>query len=152
MAHEGMTYEDVIAATGLDARTIRGIVRSNVTPQARTLRRLAEGFATTTDELFAPPAGLTPEAFDAATNPIVDRIKTAHPELFHGWIASEFAELTSRFGVGGELTEEGAIEEARKMNAKRVVIQQARVVMETSHAELLSEFVNVLYERVRITQ
>ena len=152
MARDGMTYEDVITATGLDGRTIRAIVRNNATPQARTLRRLAEGFGVATDELFAPPAGLTPEAFDAATNPVVDRVKSSYPEIFRGWTANEFAELASRFGVGGELTESGAIDEANKMNTKRSVMKQVQVVMETAHADLLTEFVNLLYERVRISE
>lgn len=148
MAGAGMTYEDVIAATGLDGRTIRRIVRSHQAPQARTLSRLAEGFGVEADELFAPPPGLTPEAFDAACNPVVEQVKESHPEVFAGWSPAEFAELASRFGVGGELTEAGALETAEQMNAHRAVLQKARVVLESSHAEMLTELVEMLYDRV----
>ena len=83
---------------------------------------------------------------------MVDQIQASHPDLFAGWTAEEFAELTSRFGIGGELTEAGALQEAQKMNTTRAVMQRARVVMETPQAELLTELIDLLYERVRVTK
>lgn len=152
MAREAMTYEDVVESTGLDARTIRGIARGDHRPQARTLHRLAEGLGVATDQLFKPPTGISPAAFDAATNPAVERIKATHPDLFANWSADDYAELASRFGIGGQLTEQGTIDAARKMNAKRAVLQRAQVVMETAHADLLTQLINLLYERVQIDE
>ena len=63
MAQLAMTYEDLVDATGLDSRTIRGIVRGAHTPQARTLHKLAEGLGVSTDDLFAPPVGFEPSRF-----------------------------------------------------------------------------------------
>ncbi len=41
MARFGMTYDDLVEASGLDARTIRGIVQGAKQPHAKTLGRLA---------------------------------------------------------------------------------------------------------------
>lgn len=148
MADEAMTYEDVVEATRLDARTIRCLARGEHQPQARTIHRLAEGLGVATDELFTPPTGLSHQAFDAATNPVVGRLRERRPEIFADWAAEDFAELASRFGIGGELTEAGAIAETDAMNAKRAVVQRVKVILETSHRQLLSDFVEVLYDRV----
>lgn len=145
-----MTYEDVVVASGLDARTVRGIARGENQPRARTLHKLAEGLGVAADELFTPPTGLSQEAFDAATNPTVGRVRESNPEVFDGWSAEDFAELASRFGVGGELTEPGAIAEAEAMNVKRAVLRRAKVILETGHGKLLSELVDVLYERIQV--
>lgn len=147
-----MTYDDVVSAVGLDARTVRNIARADKQPQARTLHKLAEGLGVSVDELFAPPTGLSPEAFDAATNPVIDQVRTSQPDLFVGWSTEDFAELASRFGVGGELTEAGAAVEADAMNARRAVLNRAKVVLETSYGKILCELVDLLYEKVRIDE
>ncbi len=64
------------------------------------------------------------------------------------WRPEDFAELRSRFGVGGALTTEGVLAEAEALNEKRRLIDRARVVLETSEAPLLASLVNLLYERV----
>lgn len=150
MAQSAMTYDDVVEATGLDSRTIRAVIRSDKSPRSATLHKLATGLGITTDELFTPPAGMTAAEFDLATNPMVRQLQQSHPELVAGWSTEDFAQLASHFGVGGELTEQGAVEEARRMNANREVLSQARVILETTHANLLSEFVELLYERVTV--
>lgn len=147
-----MKYEEVVEATGLDARTVRGIARGDQRPHARTLHKLVEGLGVSTEELFAPPTGLSAAAFDAATNPAVDRVRNSHPAVFDGWAADDFAELASQFGVGGELTDTGALEKAKAINAKREVLRQTKVVLETSRGGLLAEFVQVLYERVCVSE
>ena len=63
MARDGLTFTDVVEMTGLDERTIRGLVRGANNPHARTLHKFAHGLGVSIDELFQPaslarPAGI----------------------------------------------------------------------------------------------
>lgn len=144
----GMTYDDLVEASGLDARTIRGLVRGDKQPHSRTLQRLAEALGVSTEELFRAPQGISPEAFDAATNPVVQQVVGAEPALFEGWSPDDFAELNSRFGVGGALTAEGVAHEASLLNRRNQLIDRARVVLASRDAPLLESMIELLYERV----
>ena len=148
MAKHGLTYEDVVEASGLDARTIRGVVNGVKQPHAKTVQRLAAALGVENEELFAAPTGMTAAAFDLATNPLVAEQAAACPKLFTGWTPEDYAELASRFGVGGALTAEGVLRAAEQQNERRELVERARVVLESDHAEVLSELINVLYRRV----
>lgn len=148
MAKHGLTYEDVVEASGLDSRTIRGIVRGVKQPHAKTVRRLAESLGVASEELFAAPTGMTAEAFDLATNPLVAEQAAARPDLFEDWTPSDYAELASRFGVGGALTAEGVLREAQRLNENRDLIDRARLVLESDQADVLAALINVLHQRV----
>ena len=87
---------------------------------------------------------------DLGSGIAVNALGHAHPDLVADWSPSDFAELASRFGVGGHLSEEGAAIEARRMNENRQVHHQVSVILETSHAHLLQEFVDMLFERVTV--
>mgnify|MGYP002623346778 CR=1 FL=1 len=150
MAREGLTLLDVVQRTGLDHRTIKAMLAGRQRPQPRTLHRLARGLGVDADELFQNPALLARRQFDRQTNPVVDEVTAQHPQLFEGWSPGDFAELASRFGTGGALTPEGAVEAVQKMNHKREVQQQVALLMETNYAELVSRFVQLLYEQVRV--
>lgn len=160
MAKHGITYDQVVEACGLDHRTVRGIARGEKRPHAKTLHRLAEGLGVTPDELFVDAASISQAAahsglsseFDEATNPAVSRVVETHAELFQGWSSADYAELFSRFGKGGELTEQGAMEAAHALNHKRRLLARARVVLESSDGELLAEMIEMLYKRVQVTQ
>ena len=56
MARHGLTFVDVVEATGLDERTIRGVVRGANHPHARTLHKLAQRPGRR-DRRAVPPAG-----------------------------------------------------------------------------------------------
>lgn len=56
MARDGMTFEQVVAATELDERTLRSLARGVTHPHARTLHKLAQGLGVSIDELFQPVA------------------------------------------------------------------------------------------------
>lgn len=150
MADAGMSYDEVVSASGLDVRTVRGVARGNQTPHAKSLRKLAEGLGVTPEELFAAPSGLSPEAFDAVTNPAVSAIQESHPDLFEGWSQSDFAELASRFGVGGQLTEQGALDQVNRINQNRSVLQKARVVLWSDNADMLTRLIELLYEQSEV--
>lgn len=148
MAQVDLTFEDVVAATELDERTIRGLVRGTTNPHARTLHKLARGLGVPMDDLFRPPGRNSPRQFDRATNTLVKNVVAHHQQNFAGWSEADFDELYSRFGTGGQLTEDGVLAAAQAMNAKRDVWRQVNVILESGEAELLSQFVSVLYGRV----
>ncbi|NOY30807.1 MAG: helix-turn-helix transcriptional regulator [Planctomycetes bacterium] len=148
MARLDMTLQDVVEATGLNPRTLRCILQGVTSPHARTLHKLAEGLGVSTDELFQDPyqSGLSP--FDQATNPAVAEVVDAHPGTFARWTPTDFEELFSRMAVGGELTEEGTLTAAKAMNVRRQLMLEVAVILESSEAHLMHDFVGWLYRRV----
>jgi len=146
MARHALTYDDVVECTGLDERTLRGILHAKKRPHARTLTRLAEGLRVDADELFvADPAAARAE-FDAATNPAIQATLDASPELFAEWTPAEFGELASRVGVGGAMTEEGVRAAAAAMNANRRTLRRVRVLLESDHADALRTVIDAMYQ------
>ncbi|QDU54556.1 helix-turn-helix domain-containing protein [Aeoliella mucimassa] len=152
MAKYHLTYDDVVDASGLDERTVRGIARGETRPHARSLARLATGLGVEVDQLFVDGPSIAAAGFDLATNPVVSQVIESHPELFRDWAAADFAELASRFGHGGSLNEQGAVAAAEQMNRKREVLQQVRVILESTDGPLLEDFVRLLYDRVQVDQ
>jgi transcriptional regulator with XRE-family HTH domain len=67
MAAGGLSVRRVAEQTGLDERTIRGILNGGNKPHAQTLHRLAEGLAVNIDEFFVDPAQLLYRRFDRQT-------------------------------------------------------------------------------------
>ena len=120
MARQGLTFHDIVQTTGLDERTLRSLVRGTNNPHARTLHKLAHGLGVEVDELFEP-SGSPRQAFDQATNPIVESVVQEHAEVFQGWSKAELEELASQFGTGGPLSEVGVLAAADAINAKRAV-------------------------------
>jgi transcriptional regulator with XRE-family HTH domain len=148
MARQGLTFVEVVQATGLDERTIRGIVRGSNHPHARTLHKLAHGLGVEIDELFRPLSSIAPRRFDRATNTLVETVVARRPQLFADWSEAHFDELYSRFGTGGQLTEAGVVAAAEAMNAKRDLWRQISVILESGEADLLAEFVRLIYRHV----
>jgi transcriptional regulator with XRE-family HTH domain len=147
MAQAGMTYEDVVSATELDERTIRGLARGTTNPHSKTLHKLAQGLSIEIGDLFRSPGLHSPRRFDRATNTLVREVVTANAYPFQNWSDSDFDELFSRFGTGGQLTEAGVLAAAEEMNEKRDLWRQVGVIMESGEAKLLTDFVELLYRR-----
>ncbi|MDZ4820023.1 MAG: helix-turn-helix transcriptional regulator [Planctomycetota bacterium] len=148
LARQGMSIVELADLSGLDLRTLRGILAGRKRPHSRTLHRLANALSVSADELFQDPSLLVHRSFDRQTNPVVADILREHADLVRGWGESDFDELYSRFGTGGALTAEGTVETIRSMNHVRRVQNQVAVLLETAEAELLSQFVEMLYRRV----
>ncbi len=148
MARLNMTLQEVVLATGLDERTVRSILHGVTRPHARTLHRLAQGLGVETDELFQDPYYATQMSFDRATNPLVAETVDTHPTLFEKWTTGDFEELFSRVAVGGEMTERGTLAAVEAMNDRRELMQQVAVILESGEADLLREFVTMLFRRV----
>jgi transcriptional regulator with XRE-family HTH domain len=151
MARDDLTFEQVVAATELDERTLRSLARGVTHPHARTLHKLAQGLGISIDELFQPVARTAPRRFDRATNSLVESCVAQHPNLFRNWSQGDFDELYSRFGTGGQLTEQGVLAAAETTNIKRDLWRQVGVILESGEADLLSQFVGVLYSRATST-
>jgi len=147
MARDGLTFDDVVIASELDERTLRSVALGRSNPHARTLHKLAEGLGVTIDELFLPSNILSVRQFDRATNSVVEEVVAANAAVFEGWTNVDFDELYSRFGTGGQLTETGVLAAAPAMHDKREVLRKTSDVLESSHHELLTEFVVMLYHR-----
>jgi len=152
MAQLGLTIEQVVKKTGLDKRTVKGILDGSNKPQPRTINRLAAGLGVSTNEFFIDPAQLLYRRFDVQTNPVVEEVVEAHPELFAGWTAADFDELHSRFGTGGPMTTEGTLSAVRNMNRKRALHEKLSVLLETSHADLISGIVDLLYDKIVVVK
>jgi transcriptional regulator with XRE-family HTH domain len=148
MARAGLTLTQVVEATGLCERTLKGLLAGKNKPHARTLHRLATGLGVSTDELFQQPSLLAHRLFDERTNPLVDEVVAEHPDWFANWTQDDFGELYSRFGTGGALTHSGATQAVLAMNRKREIQQKVALLLETGEAELLTGFVDLLYQRV----
>jgi transcriptional regulator with XRE-family HTH domain len=147
MARHGLTFEEVVRASGLDERTVRGLARGTNNPHARTLNKLARGLGVEVDELFCRPGQPAERRFDRATNTLVESVVAAHGHIFNRWSDADFDELYSRFGTGGQLTETGILAAAAAMNARRDLWRQISVILESGEATLLAEFIQLLYRR-----
>lgn len=148
MATHGLTVEQVVEQTGLDKRTIQGILDGSNKPHMRTINRLAKGLAVRVDEFFLDPTQLLYRQFDHETNPVVQEVIDAQPELFTDWTAADFAELHSRFGAGGALTFEGTLAVVHHMNESRLVHEWLSVLMETCESRTVFRILQVFYEKV----
>lgn len=148
MAAGGWSIHQVAEKTGLDERTIRGILGGTNRPHARTLHRLAEGLAVPVDEFFLDPTQLLYRRFDRPTNPVVEEILQANPELFAGWTELDFDELHSRVGAGGALTREGAVSAVHGMNRKHELHEKLDLLLESSQAELIGGMIDLAYGQI----
>ncbi|HTQ40776.1 MAG TPA: helix-turn-helix transcriptional regulator [Pirellulales bacterium] len=148
MAREGLTLTELMLRSRLNHRTLKEILAGRRRPQPRTLHRLAESLNVPVEELFQDPALLRHRLFDRRTNPAVDEVVTVYPQIFHGWAPAEFDELYSRFGTGGSLTQQGALDAARAMNHRRELLTKATLLLESNEGELLESILELLHRRV----
>ncbi len=151
MAQLGLTVDAVARRTGLDERTIKGMLSGKKSkPHARTLHQLATGLGIATDEFFQSPVMLARRRFDRQTNPAVDECIAGNPALFAKWSDADFDELYSRVATGGELTVAGALQAAELINRKRDLHDKLALLLETEQAEVIAGIVELLYQRVKL--
>jgi transcriptional regulator with XRE-family HTH domain len=152
LATTGISLQQVAERSGVDLRTIRGILNGVKNPHVQTLHRLAEGLGVAVDELFIDPSQLLYRRFDRQTNPLVEEVLSSHSELFQGWTEADFDELHSHVGTGGALTREGTLLVVGRMNRKRQLHEKLDVLLESSHAEVAGGILDVLYEKIVLTK
>lgn len=88
-------------------------------------------------------------AFDRCTNNFVAEVYNDRPRLFVDWTASEWAELYSTFGTGGQLSRQGVVEVAERMNARRELVRKLHVVLETHLSQVAVNTIETLFEAVQ---
>ena len=150
MAGGGLSIHQVAGQTGLDRRTIRGLLAGENKPRASTIHRLAGGLGVPVEEFFVDPAQLLYRHFDRQTNPIVEEVLRDRGELFTGWTEADFDELYSRMGTGGGLTREGTVAAAEGMNQRRDLHRKLDLLLESSHAEVIGGMIDAAYERAAV--
>ena len=148
MAQHGLTVDQVSDQSGLDRRTIKGILDETTKPHSTTLQKLARGLGVPVDELFLEPSLLLQRRLDRGANPAVDEVISEHPDLVKGWSEADFEELYSRVGTGGSLTRHGALDAIRSMNRKREVLRKVAVLLESGQAGVVGRIIDVLYRDV----
>lgn len=151
MASQGLTIKDLASKCRLNERTLKGLLSGTIKkPHPRTVYKLSSGLGVSVDEVLGDSPQAPKSAFDRLTNPAVDAVIASHPRVFEGWTSSQFDELYSRFGHGGPLTAEGALEAAVQMNGDREVLRKAALILETGESQLLAAIVELLYDRVQV--
>jgi len=149
LAAAGLSIEGLAEQTGLDKRTIQGILHGRTRAHPRTVQRLAAGLQVSPDEFFLDPARLLYRHFDCHTNPLVDEILQSHGHLFDDWTAADFEELHSRVGTGGGLTRDGALAAVEKMNRKRELFQKLSLLLESNLADSIGRIIDTLCQEAR---
>ena len=152
MAERGLSTKDVIEITGLDRRTVGGILAGTHRTHPRTITRLAESLEVSADEFFITPGQLVYRHFDAQTNAVVEEVVDEHPDLFQDWTEADFDELHSRMGTGGGLTRDGAVAAAEGMNHRRELHRKLDLLLETSHADVIGGMIDAAYERATVEE
>lgn len=153
----GWSQRELADAAGLSRTTLVLLERgADHLPRAETIHRLASALRVDPEELLGPEFPGAEEsslsavvAYDQATNPCVAAAIEAEPELFDGFRDADWQELTSTFGVGGALTEEGVLAVARAIRRKRDVLFRVEVLLETHLADATVAMIDSLYNLVK---
>lgn len=96
-----------------------------------------------------PGDSLSPACrFDRATNPAVEGVVAADPQLFADWSTSDWEALYSTFATGGALTDEGVRIVAGQINRDRETLHRLQVVLNTHLAEIAVGLVDTLFRQV----
>ena len=148
MVQRGISLKQLSEQTGLDRRTLVGILSGKHRSHPRSIKQLAQGLGVSSDEFFITPTQLAYRRFDVKTNAAVEAAVQNHPELFNGWSEADFDELHSRFGEGGMLTNEGTLTAAREMNRKRELHEKLALLLESSQRQVVGEILESLYRQV----
>lgn len=147
----GLSMDRLIAVTGLNERTLRGIKTGTTKPRANTIASLATSLEVAVGDLLDERLS-EEELFDRKTNPAAAEFVDTNPRLFRGWMREEFAEFFSRFGVGGGQTEEGAREAASFMNERRKLLNRVAFLLETPSGEMLRSIIEQMVKRERVAE
>ena len=149
----GLSRGALAARSGVSRTTLYQLERGGVVqPRATTLKRIADALdvdvAWLTDSDGSNPNDVDRRRFDRATNPAVHDVYQECPSLFVDWSATEWDELYSTFGTGGQLTAEGVVQTAVHINRKREVGRRLNVLLETHLGDVAAGLVDTLYNLV----
>ena len=93
MADSGMTTVDLVKWSGVDERTIRGVLRGTAKPHARTIHRLARALQVDAAKL------LDDDSHAAAVRQRLETFVAQRPHLFAGWSPLDVRKLLAASGA-----------------------------------------------------
>ena len=142
MARSGVSLAELARRSGLDLRTVRGVLDGTKQPHPSTLNKLANGLRVPADELFLEPALLV-QRWLGRGNPIVHKVVQDHPGLVESWSERDFQQLYDRLDESMKSTDVLALAEA--INKRRTVHKKVSVLLESDYADILEVILDVLY-------
>lgn len=167
---KGWDLNDLAKRAGMSRTTLYHLERGRTrVPHVATLRKLAAVLEIDADELCGQ-SNLSCDSitsngeqqpliraedrrqFDRATNKAVDEVSAERAELFANWSESEWDELYSTFGTGGQLREAGVVDVAQSINRRREVVRKLEVIMDTHLADTASTVIDALYQMVQVPE
>ena len=126
-------------------------------PRITTLKSLSEAFEMPLDRFLWGDTSSSMDYsvfsegashFNRQTNREIDAVREEHPQLFRNWSVRDWDELYSTFGVGGALSPEGVIKNAKNINQARETRRQLNLVLETHLKDVATQMVESLYRMV----
>lgn len=160
MRRHKISLKELIQRTNISRHVVNRWVRIGAgKPQWDHLVRLAEVLFLSDPldlldpNLFAKNAEVIPpkhRSVDRQTNPFVEIVAQSRPDLFRPFTADDWNEIYSLHGTGGPLTEEGTIQAAEHINAKRALRQKFEALLETEHFVPLAAIIEVMYRDCQV--
>jgi transcriptional regulator with XRE-family HTH domain len=160
MRRRKISLKELIQRTNISRHVVNRWVRVGAgKPQWDHLTRLAEVLFLSDPRdlldpnLFTKNAEVIPpknRSVDRHTNPLVEIVSQSRPDLFRPFTDDDWNEIYSLHGTGGPLTEEGTIQAAEHINAKRALRQKFEALLETEHFAPLSAIIEVMYRDCQI--
>jgi transcriptional regulator with XRE-family HTH domain len=150
---KGWKQADLAEQAGVSRTTLIHLERGAVQePRASTLNKLAQALELDPADLVAPRSVRVaePAAFDRSTNPALQAAAERYPERFRDLTADDWAELAGQFGVGGGLTEAGALAAVERLQADKATLHKLRLVLQTHLREPAQQVIDALYRAVEV--
>ncbi len=157
----GWDRGELASRAGVSRTTLYQIGRGAVEkPRASTLKKVADALGVSVEQLTVgsitvgqayktEPVPQEAFDFDRATNSVIDSVCNDNPRLFSGWSGTDWQELYSSFGTGGQLTPDGVAQAAGHINRKRETIRRLNIVLETHLHDVAVHFIDSLYQSVQ---
>lgn len=167
---KGWDLHDLAKHAGMSRTTLYHLERGRTrVPHVATLRKLAAVLEIDADELCATSSPVREDTrsnsacppliraadrrqFDRATNKAVNDVRTERSELFTNWSKTDWDELYSTFGTGGQLREAGVVNVAQSINRRREVVRKLEIIMETHLATTAATVIDALYQMVQVPE
>ncbi|MBN1393737.1 MAG: helix-turn-helix transcriptional regulator [Pirellulales bacterium] len=147
MAAGGLSMRRVVEQTGLNARTVRGILHGGQKPRARTLHRLAHGLGVDVDEFFVDPSQLLYRRFDRRKNPVVSEVIEKRRDLFRNWSEADFDKLHNHLDGEKTPTVDETLDAVNRINSARLLHERLDLLLESPYAEIAAGMIGVLFEK-----
>ena len=149
----GWNRSEFAQRSGVSRTTLYLLERGKIAqPRGSTLKRIADALEMGVAELVdgPQPTAISPAIkFDRATNGCVREVSEECPQLFSGWSASQWDELYSSFGVGGQLTPQGVVQAAIAINRKSEAAHQLNVILETHLRDVAISLIESLFQQLK---